>query len=295
VLSAGDANEIDPQTAPVPVGDPADVRIDQLRIGMWTFDRFFAASPALRRAVREAAAALRQLGAHVEPFEPPDMTHAVGLYFGLLSADGGADAARILGASPRDWRIKRLMLLGKFPGWLRAVACWILSTAGQRRTAQLVASIGRRSADAYWQLSAARVAYADRFFEQWSAARLDAIICPPHSLPALRHGSTEHLATAASYCYWANVLGVPAGVVPATRVRAGEESDRPASRDMVDQAALAVESDSEGLPVGVQITARPWREDVALALMAALESHFRAQSDFPRTPVMPPGTISSKE
>jgi Asp-tRNA(Asn)/Glu-tRNA(Gln) amidotransferase A subunit family amidase len=64
---------------------------------------------------------------------------------------------------------------------------------------------------------------------------------------------------------------------------------------MVDQAALAVESDSEGLPVGVQITARPWREDVALALMAALESHFRAQSDFPRTPVMPPGTISSKE
>jgi fatty acid amide hydrolase len=28
---------------------------------------------------------------------------------------------------------------------------------------------------------------------------------------------------------------------------------------------------SAGLPVGVQVAARPWREDIVLALMAALE------------------------
>ena len=39
--------------------------------------------------------------------------------------------------------------------------------------------------------------------------------------------------------------------------------------------------------VGVQVAARPWREDVALAVMAALESHFRSRPDFPHTPVTP--------
>jgi fatty acid amide hydrolase len=81
-----------------------------------------------------------------------------------------------------------------------------------------------------------------------------------------------------------NLLGMPAGVVAATRVRPGEESDRPASKDPVEQAALAVEQGSTGLPIGVQVVARHWREDVALAVMAALEGHFRKQPDYPSCP-----------
>jgi fatty acid amide hydrolase len=42
---------------------------------------------------------------------------------------------------------------------------------------------------------------------------------------------------------------------------------------------------SEGLPIGVQVIARPWREDVALVLMAVLESASRERLDFPKTPV----------
>ena len=288
VLTALEPGEIDPQVAPVPLGDPALVRVEQLRIGMWIDDGFFSASPALRRAVNEAADALRRQGAHVEPFQPPDIADAMGLYFGLMSADGTADAVRTLGHGRRDWRIQRMIRLGKSPGWLRAVMRIALSAVGQRQTAELLGWIGRRSADRYWQLSAARAAYAQRFFEMWSGKNLDAIICPPHALPALRHGSSEHLVTAASYCYWANLLGVPAGVVPATRVRTDEESDRPPSRDIVQRAAQAVEAGSAGLPVGVQVAARPWREDVVLAVMAALESHFRSQSDFPGACVTAP-------
>ncbi len=285
VLCAGDPQTIDPEIAPVPWRDPAEVRVENLRIGMWTDDRFFAGSPAIRRAVAEAANALRQVGAHVEQFVPPEIPLAVDMFFGLVSADGAADASRILGRSRRDWRINRLITLCRLPAWLRTAMQGLLRAIGQRRTAQLLSSIGKRSADEYWQLSAARADYAKRFFAAWNAARLDAVICPPHALPALRHGSSEHLAVAASYCFWANLLGVPAGVVPATRVRQGEESDRPASRDIVDRAASRVEAESAGLPVGVQVAAKPWREDVVLAVMAALESHFQSQSDYPRTPV----------
>jgi fatty acid amide hydrolase len=81
-------------------------------------------------------------------------------------------------------------------------------------------------------------------------------------------------------------------VAAATRVRAGEESDRAPSRDLVERAARIVETGSAGLPVGVQVVARHWREDVVLAVMGALEEHFRKQPEYPGRPPIcstPPG------
>jgi hypothetical protein len=69
------------------------------------------------------------------------------------------------------------------------------------------------------------------------------------------------------------------------RVESGSESDRAPSRDVVERAAAKVEPRSARLPVGAQVAGRPWREDVVLAIMAALERHFRAT---PGYPVLPP-------
>jgi fatty acid amide hydrolase len=87
-----------------------------------------------------------------------------------------------------------------------------------------------------------------------------------------------------TYVPLVNVSGFPAGVVPVTRVRAGEESDRAASRDIVDQVARETERGSAGLPIAVQVIARPWRDHVALAAMAAIEAAARTQSDYPARP-----------
>ena len=82
------------------------------------------------------------------------------------------------------------------------------------------------------------------FFENY-----DAIICPACAFPAPQHGATlkEDLDAAFSYSEVYNYVGWPAAVV-----RGGTSTD--------------------GLPVGVQIVARPWREDVALALAHRLEN-----------------------
>ena len=45
-----------------------------------------------------------------------------------------------------------------------------------------------------------------------------------------------------------------------------------------------VETNSAGLPVGVQIAALPDRDNLVLTLLSALESHFRGQPDNPRLP-----------
>lgn len=117
--------------------------------------------------------------------------------------------------------------------------------------------------------------------------RFDALICPPHALPALNHGGSVnlHVGNAAAEAVLYNVLSMPAGVVAATRVRKGEESDRSPSKDATEQDARKVEECSTGLPVGVQVVARHWREDVVLAVMAVLEEHFKTQPDYPKCPV----------
>ena len=113
---------------------------------------------------------------------------------------------------------------------------------------------------------------------------IDLLLCPAYGVPAVHHGASADLPVAGAYSLLAPVLGFPAGVVPVTRVRAGEETDRPQTRDRVEGTARRAEQGSAGLPVGVQLIARPWQEHVALAAMAAIERAARTQPDYPNTP-----------
>ena len=74
--------------------------------------------------------------------------------------------------------------------------------------------------------------------------KYDVILCPACAHPARFHGETL-----GQYCYTQtyNLTGWPAAVV-----RSG--------------------TSPEGLPIGVQVVARPWREDVALAVAQHIET-----------------------
>lgn len=80
------------------------------------------------------------------------------------------------------------------------------------------------------------------FFE-----RYDAVICPVNSHPAPLHGTGKETPLGLSYTAAYNVAGLP-GVV----VRGG--------------------TTEEGLPIGVQIVTRAWREDIGLAIAREIES-----------------------
>jgi Asp-tRNA(Asn)/Glu-tRNA(Gln) amidotransferase A subunit family amidase len=100
-------------------------------------------------------------------------------------------------------------------------------------------------------------------FEQMQSFQV--LLCPVASIPAFRHGEriweiegkqVEYL-DAWSYCEWFNLLGMPAAVVP-------------------------IGHSSEGLPIGVQIIARPWQEEIVLEISEALE---RRRGDWKYAPV----------
>lgn len=133
-----------------------------------------------------------------------------------------------------------------------------------------------------WQLVETQMDYQRRFAEALDRDRIDLILCPACPLPAFTHGVANDLGVAGGYTILHNLLGYPAGVVPFTRVQKGEEVGRKPSRDMVEKAALKVEQGSAGLPVGVQVVVRPWREHIALAVMHCLEQMARTRPDYPK-------------
>jgi amidase len=77
----------------------------------------------------------------------------------------------------------------------------------------------------------------------------DMILCPVNALPAIEHGTCFNAETipAFSYTIAHNLTGWPGAVV-----RCG--------------------TSDEGLPIGLQAVARPWREDVALSVAGHLET-----------------------
>jgi Asp-tRNA(Asn)/Glu-tRNA(Gln) amidotransferase A subunit family amidase len=284
VLAAPGQEAFDPSIAPVPLSEKERELPTGLRVAMFTDNGFFSPAPAPRRAVREAADALRARGATVEEWQPPDVKRAWNIYLGLIFGEGMSGTRRALKGSRQDWRIRRIVWCCAPPKIFYQLTAWQWALMGQKRIASDARGLGHLSARAYWRLVDERTRYRAAFIAALDAGRYDAIICPADGLPALRHGSSFFLSHPLSYSALFNLLGMPAGVVAATRVCAGEESDREQSIDIVERAARKVEKDSAGLPVGVQVVARHWREDVALSLMLALEEHFKAQDDYPSNP-----------
>ena len=281
VLAAPGQELLDPSIAPVPLREVSRELPTGLRVAMFTDNNFFRAAPALRRAVLEAADALRARGVVVDEWQPPDVGEAWRIYLGLVFGDGMSSVGRALKGSKIDWRLRGITWGAVPPKIFYKLSAWQWALLGQKRIARDLGGLGRLSTKAYWRLVDERTHYRAAFIAALDAGRYDAIICPPDGLPALRHGSSFLLSNALSYTSLFNLLGMPAGVVAATRVRAEEESDRRPSLDVVERMARKVEIGSAGLPVGVQVAARHWREDVALSIMFALEEHFRDQPDYP--------------
>ncbi len=272
-------NGANPESVP-PLGDYRDVDISTLRIGYYSFDGTLSAAPAVARAVHEAVAILCQSGAQVIEWAPPAIGEAEHLYYALLSADGCKGLKRSWQGNPVHALASALPVVAGMPAALRYLARKLLALLGQARMAKMLEHFGFNHTDQYWTLVEQQLDYQARFAAALDQAQLDVIICPVCPLPAYTHGASKELGTGGAYAPLYNLLGYPAGVVPFTRVQAGEESNRPASGDWLEKAASRVERNSAGLPIAVQVVARPWRDHVSLAVMAALESSAQARGEF---------------
>jgi amidase len=215
---------IDPFVGPTPLVDP-DVATAPLSVGYYLRDGVANPGAATCDAVVAAARALEASGCRVEEAEPPDVSSATSVFFGMMAADGGARARQDLAAAKGSHTEQMRALLD-------ALESERLDTPG------------------YFAL-----------FQRWAALRVvvraflasyDVVLAPVTVGPAPLHGCTPGTdAPLESYdvfnlTHTYSVAGLPVAVVPI-----GAENGLPIGVQVVanpfhDRVALAVATILEG-------------------------------------------------
>lgn len=117
--------------------------------------------------------------------------------------------------------------------------------------------------------------YRREFFEQWVDSKLDLLMGPVSPSPALLSDSpmSLNLVSAIAYSLLPSVMDCPAGVLPFGQVtKADVDAVSPDTSSSLAGQLMRQQAGSEGLPLAVQIMAKPWADELALALMEQLES-----------------------
>jgi fatty acid amide hydrolase len=177
----------------------------------------------------------------------------------------------MLRGSKVDHRVARMLWMAGLSPAVRWSIVQTLRLSGQIWQANLVSVARPRTAAEFWQLCE-QLGDVIRTFHQevFIGQSIHALLSPPHALPALPHKAAIDLLPAASYAFHANLLGLPAGVVPWTTVRADETLTSASGRDIAQRRAEEAMIGAQGLPIGVQIAAPRWKDEVVLAVMRVL-------------------------
>jgi len=225
----------DPASAPVELREPTAKDLRANTVGVFEDDGLAPVTPGTRAAVRAAAAVLKAAGFRVEPFRPRTLEAVRKLWWKLFVQCGAMFYAP--GIRGREAELSPI-----FREFLGIAASVLPLTA-----ADLL--------DAWAELDLLRVEMLKEMREY------PVLLCPVASIPAFRHGEREWTIDgqrvgyldAVRYTQWFNVLGAPAAVVP---------------------VGQSWEDMGPGLPVGVQIAARPFEDETVLAIAGIVDAAF---------------------
>ncbi len=221
----------DPASPPVELREPGLEELRGNTIGYFEDDELVPVTTETRAAVHAAAAALRDAGFRVEPFQPRTLELLRKLWWKFFVQCGAMFYAPAIAG--KEQRLSPIFQ--EFLG--------IAESVPPLTAAQLL--------DAWAELDLLRA----KTLVEMSAHPV--LLCPVASIPAFRHGertwAVEGRAVdyldAVRHTQWFNTLAAPAAVVPVGR-------------------------SPEGLPIGVQIVARPFEDETALGIATVVDAAF---------------------
>jgi len=225
-----------------------------LRLGVP--EEYFAEGldPEVATSIRAAIAALEKGGCVVRPVKLPHTRHAVATYYVIATAEASSNLARFDGVR-YGLRVEPKTASGTSQGSALRAMYGATRDAGfgpevKRRILLGTFVLSAGYYDAYY-LKAQKVRTLIRRDFEAAFTEVDAIVCPTAPTPPFKLGekTSDPLSMCLSDVYTlpASLAGLPAISVPCAPTRAG-------------------------LPVGLQIIARPLEETTALSLAAAVES-----------------------
>jgi Asp-tRNA(Asn)/Glu-tRNA(Gln) amidotransferase A subunit family amidase len=200
------------------VHDYRAVDVSRLRVGFYVFDGVWHVTPGTAEAVTRAAVALEEIGAAVEEARPPILADVTEVAFGMMAADGGAQARSDLAAAGGRHVPQLRLLLENLSGTALSAAEFF---GLMRRWIELRAHV--------------------RTF----IAAYDVLLCPVVAGPAPLHGRRpgddgeldDYRPFAYAQAY--SVAGLPVAVVPAGSERGLPLGVQIVANPVQDHVALA--------------------------------------------------------
>ncbi|CAH8518936.1 unnamed protein product [Heterobilharzia americana] len=238
--------------------------------------------PSIRRAVRESVNILKQCGHRLVPFSPPKPKWAYKLAMKAISIDGKYHLQNELFGEPLNEHTKLLSWMSLIPHCIKILADKLMKILIGEPAAVASFSDGPRGEAAVLNLISDIELYRNEFQKAMEeAGDLDVIICPVLPFPAFPKSAKSLFVTPGiAYTVLYNLLDYPAGTVSTDIVNKQdvEESKVMAeqykrSGDRYHNQVLSHQEESEGLPIGVQVVAKPWKEELVLRVMKELETH----------------------
>ena len=225
----------DPASPPIPQRSPSAQELRSNTIGFFEEDGLVPVTPETRAAVQAATTALRDAGFRVEPFRPRVLEQLRKLWSKFFVQCG----AMFYEPATRG---KRNELSPIFTEFLQ-----IAESQSPLTAVELL--------DAWAELDLLRA----KALEEMSTHPV--LLCPVASIPAFRHrertwtieGQSVSYLDAVRHTQWFNTLAAPAVVVPVGREMQGNGRE---------------------LPIGVQVVARPFCDEIALGVAAVIDDAF---------------------
>ena len=284
----------------------------KLKVGYIKTDNFFQPCLSVLRAIDESIETLEEQGIECVPVDsiPCNGWEVIQVYFSLMAADGsfhymmeGLDGETLIDSYEMSKKYSSM------PNWLRNLMGEFLGMSGEYRTRCMLKCTEAQGLNtrAYWQRAILLKEMQAKYVHMMQKNQFDAILLPAFPLPAPHHGDGGKLLAACTYMFLPNLLYWPAGVVPVTKVREGEDnyypnnssenksgksyqdnvvksmkggkdvaevntsSLPPNQRDSIAQLSQKVMQNSVGLPVGVQIMTMSNMDELCLHVMNVLE------------------------
>ena len=194
-----------------------------------------------------------------------------------------------------DPSLAETVKLATIPKALRTMLAALVRALGWRRMGMLLGATGKCAPERLWALAGRVQALKARVASLVKERRFDVLLTPGSTLPACRTGDAGKNATSCNYTALFNLLDFPAGVLPvqcATAEQCGSEaldawtkderaavgglgvgsdSGGIAGADLWARKAASAAANAAGMPIGVQLVALPWHEEMCLLAMKEVE------------------------
>ena len=161
------------------------------------------------------------------------------------------------------------------PKILKNIMIFIMEKINMKREAIFLKVMGDSSIEHYSQGILNLREFSQNFDKIISENNLDGFICPSNLLPAFRHYESKEVAISVVINVISNIVDYPSTVIPVTKVTKEDLSeiyDDPFfPNDHFVQETRKVLVGSEGLPVGIQVCTRSFKDEECLGIAKIID------------------------